>query len=231
MKIMTFNIRHGGGTRVDRILDSVFKHDPDTVVFTEYRENGNGLLLRNTLAEKGYITFASSSIEAKKNAVAIASRSPCVISTFPIELKTHSHRAIMARFENLSILGVYFAQNQEKKILFDFINSRCQELFGKNGLIIGDFNTGKHYLDESKKTFHCAREFEQLETGFLIDSWRSRNPDAKEYSWYSNAGNGFRIDHVFSTPELDNKLSSVLYSHDERESGISDHSALIADYS
>ncbi len=230
MKIMTFNIRHGGGTRGKLILESVLRHSPDTVVFTEYRENRNGLLLRNALAEKGYMTFSSSSIQPKENAVAIASKAPCVTSTFPLELEKHSQRAILASFENISILGVYFAQNQAKRPLFDFINVRSKDLLGRNGMIIGDFNTGKHYLDESKKTFHCVTEFEQLENNSLIDSWRSRHPDTMEYSWYSSAGNGFRIDHIFSTLELDSKLSRVFYSHEERENGVSDHSTLIAEY-
>lgn len=229
MKIMTFNIRHGGGTRCHKILESVLRHNPDTVVFTEYRENRNGLFLRKALTSNGFITFSSSSIHQKENAVAIASKFPCVTSTFPLELKTHSQRAILASFENIAILGVYFAQNQEKRPLFDFINHRSKELLGRNGLIIGDFNTGKHFLDESKKTFQCVEEFEQLERNYLIDSWRSRNPDTREFSWYSSAGNGFRIDHIFSTLELDSKLSKVFYTHDERENGVSDHSALIAE--
>lgn len=230
MKIMTFNIRHGGGTRGNQILESVLSHNPDTVVFTEYRENKNGLFLRNSLAANGYLAFSCSSIKPKENSVAIASKAPFVATTFPLELEKHSQRALLASFEGLSILGVYFAQNQDKRPLFDFINDRSKEVFEVNGVVIGDFNTGKHYLDESKKTFHCVKEFEQLERNSLIDSWRSRNPETREFSWYSSAGNGFRIDHIFSTPELDSKLSRVYYSHDERENGVSDHSILIAEY-
>jgi len=231
MKIMTFNIRHGGGSREEGILKSVLNHDPTTIVFTEYRENKNALFLRKALFEKGYIYFSASSVDPKMNAVAIASKEPHTTTTFPSELGDQSQRAILASFKNISVLGVYFAQKAEKRRLFNFINERSGDFLGKQGLVIGDFNTGKYYLDEPKNTFHCVDEFEQLETSGLIDSWRSRNPKANEFSWYSNAGNGFRIDHIFSTPELDSMVKNIFYSHEERENGVSDHSAFIVEYS
>jgi len=231
MKIMTFNIRHGGGTRGKQIIDSVLKHNPDTIIFTEYRENKNGLFIRQTLFERGYISFSASSTATKENAVAIASKIPFTPTTFPLELNENSQRAILAAFENISVLGVYFAQKDAKRPLFDFINAKGHQLLGENGLIIGDFNTGKYFLDEPKNTFHCVEEFEQLEENGFVDSWRSRNPDVSEFSWYSNAGNGFRIDHIFSTPKLDKNVKNIYYSHEERENGVSDHSAFIVEYS
>ena len=53
MKIMTFNIRHGGGNRQKEILRSVLEHDPTSVVFTEYRENKNSCFFRKTLLDNG----------------------------------------------------------------------------------------------------------------------------------------------------------------------------------
>ena len=96
MKIMTFNIRHGGGTREKEILESVLKNSPDTVIFSECRENKNGHFLRKSLFEKGYISFSSSSIYPKENAVAIASQKPFVTTTFPLELNEHSQRRAIA---------------------------------------------------------------------------------------------------------------------------------------
>jgi hypothetical protein len=37
------------------------------------------------------------------------------------------------------------------------------------------------------------------EIGFC-DLWRRRNPEVREYSWFSTRGNGFRIDHAFLSP-------------------------------
>jgi exonuclease III len=61
----------------------------------------------------------------------------------------------------------------------------------------------------------------------VVDSWRSRNPGTWEYSWYSHHGNGFRIDHVFSNPAADASIQAVAYDHTPRETGVTDHSALV----
>jgi exodeoxyribonuclease-3 len=53
--------------------------------------------------------------------------------------------------------------------------------------------------------------------------------DRKEFSWYSPAGNGFRIDHVFSTKEFDKNISYVGNDHAPRLEGETDHSALITE--
>lgn len=230
MKIMTFNIRAGGGERCGRIIESIQKHDPDTVVLTEFRENKNAHYLRGSLYSLGYRSSAAASVEVKTNTVFIASRQSFVASAFPMELGNHSHRALLAEFSDISVMGVYFAQKKEKARLFDFLNRDGKTLMKENGVVIGDFNTGKYYLDEAQKTFDCADQFEALEKNGFIDSWRSRNLSKKEFSWFSNAGNGFRIDHAFSTSLLDDKIADVFYSHEEREAGISDHSALIVDF-
>jgi len=59
--------------------------------------------------------------------------------------------------------------------------------------------------------------------------WRRRYPDGREFSWYSTRGNGFRIDHAFLSPVLAGRAGAIRYSHDERTSGLSDHSALLLD--
>jgi exonuclease III len=103
-----------------------------------------------------------------------------------------------------------------------------QYLEGRS-LLLGDFNTGKHYLDEAAATFTCSEYFEQLETQGWVDVWRHRNPRAREYTWYSSAGNGFRLDHAFLSPPLLPQVCRVVYSHREREAAVSDHSGLVLD--
>jgi endonuclease/exonuclease/phosphatase family metal-dependent hydrolase len=53
--------------------------------------------------------------------------------------------------------------------------------------------------------------------------------EGREFSWYSTRGNGFRIDHAFLSPALAARAGEIRYSHDERFTGLSDHSALILD--
>ncbi|MBU1566064.1 MAG: endonuclease/exonuclease/phosphatase family protein [Proteobacteria bacterium] len=230
MKVMTFNIRQGGGDRNERIIDSIASHNPDTLVLTEFRENKNSQFFRTRLSELGYLNSAVASIEKGLNTVCVASKKSFVPETFHKELNGEGHRLVVANFNEFSVVGVYFAQKQEKEILFNFLNDNALVLLNKKCLIIGDFNTGRHFLDEVGKTFHCAKEFEDLERNGFIDIWRSRHFETQEYSWFSYVGNGFRIDHAFASPDLNNMVKSVFYSHKERENGISDHSAMIIDF-
>ena len=229
MKILTFNIQHGGGTRVSAILESILDHNPDILVLTEFRQNKNAAIIKNNLYKSGYIYSSSSSLNPKQNSVFIASKFHFVASLFPLELKEDTHRALFAQFQDINILGVYFAQKELKINLFNFINNNFINLSNNNGLVIGDFNTGNFYEDEKNTTFSCTHQFNELKVNGLVDSWRSRNKNIKEFSWYSHAGNGFRIDHIFSTATINDRIKNIYYSHNEREQKISDHSAMIVE--
>ena len=56
MKILAWNIRHGGGARVPRILAALERHRPDIVVLTEYRHNPGGEAISAGLDAMG-LTF------------------------------------------------------------------------------------------------------------------------------------------------------------------------------
>jgi len=98
---------------------------------------------------------------------------------------------------------------------------------GGDALAVGDFNTCRPYLDEAGAIDKCAHYMDRIaEIGFC-DLWRRRNPELREFSWFSTRGNGFRIDHAFLSDTLAARAGSIRYSHDERLAGLSDHSPLI----
>jgi len=37
MKLLTWNIKHGGSSRINNILQTLVNHDPDLIVLTEFR--------------------------------------------------------------------------------------------------------------------------------------------------------------------------------------------------
>lgn len=74
MRLLCWNIKHGGGSRWQRIVDAIAKHEPDIIVLPEYRHNKSGACIRQHLEELGLVhQFASVSVP-KKNGVLIASR-------------------------------------------------------------------------------------------------------------------------------------------------------------
>ena len=226
MKIVTLNVRHGGGTRAGRLLGWFSQFAADVVVMTEYRENSNSARFKSGLFEMGYKWQASSSIDPDENAVFLASKSPFVSNSQLGDCSGFRHRLLFARFTKFNLIGAYFPQGEEKRPVFDFLIDNAPTLLGEFGLILGDFNTGKPYLDEAGRTFACADCFDGLLSSGLIDAWRVRYPDRREFSWYSTAKNGFRIDHAFCTAPLNQQVTSIAYLHEPREAAATDHSAL-----
>lgn len=229
MKLITLNIRHGGGKRVPLILEYLQAQDADVIVLTEFRENSNAIALRARLSESGFWFFAGASTAAKENSVCVFSRQPFVPRTYAELGAQDRHRLISAHFDGVAVYGVYFSQNKAKASLFQFLAAGGHRPTETDFYIIGDVNTGLHFRDEERATFYCTEEFEELIESGVIDSWRSRNPETKEFSWYSNHGNGFRIDHVFSSRDADAKIQSVYYDQTPREEGVTDHSALVVE--
>lgn len=130
----------------------------------------------------------------------------------------------------INLFGCYFPNSERKRPVFDFLLDLPAEYLQQQTLLIGDFNTGRFHEDEAGATFACADQFEALLGQGWVDTWRSRNPEAREFSWYSRGwNNGFRLDQALASPSLDPRIKAVNYSHSEREAGISDHSMLIVD--
>ncbi|OQW99596.1 MAG: hypothetical protein BWK73_50205 [Thiothrix lacustris] len=199
----------------------------DIIVLTEFRNNSNAETLRSSLATTGFHYFGGTSAAPQENSVCIFSKQPFVHRTYPELPTSDRHRLISAHFDCVSIYGVYFPLNKAKASLFEFLRKGgCRPTDGAY-FIIGDFNTGLHFQDEHGATFYCTTEFNALLESGLVDSWRNRHPSTKEFSWYSNRGNGFRIDHAFSNSEADGLIEQVYYDHKPREAKITDHSALV----
>jgi len=221
--ITTWNIRHGGGSRLQQIIAVLNSYSSsDVLVITEYRPNKNGKAIRAFLEEKGYNHQFATVTEENKNGVLVA-------STLEFEAKTddrlaeHSHRVAIAQFEGFTLYGCYFPQQKEKQKVFDYLIEECGK--SNRSIITGDINTGLHYIDEKGKSFYCAEVLYELNQ-IMPDAYRHQHGERKEYSWFSNAGNGFRIDHFMVSPALLGGVQSCEYDHEPRESKASDHSAM-----
>lgn len=221
MKIVTLNIQHGGGKRISPIIAFLKQLNADLIVLTEYRLDDKNL--GKQLVELGYKNQIAGNAQSKENSVLI-------VSKVAFEVLSTSQRIVSVRLNDIVIFGVYFPQGDEKRPIYMKLKDGVMDA-GSLVLVLGDFNTGLHYIDEAGKTFACADSFESLKDVGLVDSWRTRHPTTKEFSWFSSQGNGFRIDHVFCSELLEQKVSNIEYIHSPRESKITDHSALVVEVS
>ena len=226
-KIATWNLRHGGGRRINLILNVLEENKAvDVFILTEFRNNQNKIILENGLKELGFDFIQTIDIEAKLNSVLIASKIKFENNLFP-NLNEYSHRIIKIQIKGLNIYGCYFPIADLKKYLFDFLLEEIERNGKENIIITGDLNTGKHYLDEKGATFYHSAYLNKIENKGLMDAWRKVHGEKREFTWYSNTGNGFRLDHFFIDNELSEKIVSCEYIHQYRENKISDHSMMI----
>jgi exodeoxyribonuclease-3 len=228
MRIITLNICHGGGQRWVQLVALLMSLQPDVVVLTEFRLGRSGDLILTELAEAGMFEVASAARLPRQNSVCVVANRSFQRIQLPL-VHGDEHRLLACDFGDVRLLATYFPQTKEKRRIFEFIRANGLQALGKRGLVIGDLNTGLHQQDEAGATFHCTEDFSALLAAGLVDAWRSRNLHVGEYSWYSSAGNGFRIDHAMCTPALDAEINAIFYAHQFRELNVTDHSALVVD--
>jgi exodeoxyribonuclease-3 len=229
MKIVSWNIRQGGGSRIDRIQNAIRSHQPDVLILPEFRNNPAGATLRKWLAEFGHTYQASGiTLQAKDNTVLLTSKFPFSESTFP-ELEENRHRCVSGRFGRLTILAWYFATMERKRPLFQFLKGLSKDYVRRETLIMGDLNTGCRYWDEGRMDLSLVEEFGALVGCGWTDVWRQANPGVREWTWVEPWGRhvGYRLDHALVSPPLLSRVQNIYYSHAERETKISDHSAVV----
>jgi exodeoxyribonuclease III len=145
MKIVTLNVQHGGGNRVSPILAYLTSLHADVIVLTEFRENSNAQKLRSGLAAMGLPHFAGASAAPRENTVCIFSRQPFLPRTYSELSLDDRRRLISAHFESMTIYGVYFALNDAKASLFEFLTQGRHDPTDAVHFMVGDFNTGLQF--------------------------------------------------------------------------------------
>src|SRR5437764_12765595 len=231
LRLLAWNIRQGGGTRLARIIAAIAQHEADVLVISEYRGGKSGERLRAALASTGYAHVTGATPPAGGNGVLIAARQAFDDGGPLTDTVPEPHRIVRAYFGALRIYGIYMP-NLLKKVPYwqALIAALAAEPLQTEALAIGDFNTCRAYVDEPGAIDPCAHFMDAVADIVFCDLCCRRYPDGREFSWYSTRGNGFRIDHAFLSPALAGHAGDIRYSHDERTSGLSDHSALRLDF-
>jgi exonuclease III len=223
MQLLALNIRQGGGTRIAAIADYLVEQNCNALVISEFRRNASGDQLLARLRQAGYSYFHYNDTEPKQNTVMVATKQPST----PIDINGCSNGWSLAgvTWDGIQLVGVYFPQRKDKAGVFDTLETMASS----NLLAIGDFNTGSNALDAQGAKFHCADQFVHLANDTLTDLWRIHNgQQTQEFSWYSRASNGFRIDHALAGAGAASRCVGSYYDHSTRDA-FTDHSGLIVE--
>lgn len=229
MRILAWNIRQGGGARLATIAAALAQQDADVLVLSEYRGGDSGERLRAMLASIGYGHLSAPVPPAGRNGVLVAARQPLTEHAAFAEGLPEPYRLIAVEIGSLRLYGVYMPNLLKKVPYWERLIEGLTAEAGREAIAVGDFNTCRAYLDEAGAIDATAHFMDKVEAAGFCDLWRRRNPETREFSWYSTRGNGFRIDHAFLSPSLAERVGNIRYSHSERLARLSDHSALIVE--
>ncbi len=161
-------------------------------------------------------------------------------------------RFIEAQFGKLSVISLYLPSGssgparqaikfQVMERLGPYLQTRAQE--GRDIIICGDWNIAhkeidlKNWRGNVKNSGFLPEERAWLSQLFADGQWqdgfRLVNPEADQYTWWSNRGQawaknvGWRIDYQIISASLKDKVQTTRIYKDQR---FSDHAPLIMDY-
>jgi exonuclease III len=233
LRILSWNILHGGGKRAQDILVAIEAHQPDIVTLQEFRHSANQQIFLDGLVDMGLThQFVPETTQARDNTLIIAARQAFTAEVFPLadDKPAHAISAHFAARPELSMIALHLPHKKHQLPYFHALLDLPAQYLTGNSLLIGDFNCGIPFEDSETRSFYATHLFQQLLQNGWIDAWRSRNKNRREFSWISSKHqNGFRYDHALVSASLNAQIAAVKYDHQVRINGSSDHSLLILD--
>jgi exodeoxyribonuclease III len=225
IRLLTLNLQHGGGNRIDRIAELVLSHRPDIAILTEYRAT-TGPALSAKLAAGGLLHQASSEPERPKNGVFVAAHLPFTVVREPKYPSPSPRHWLELQFESFRLGAIYLGVNREEygdflDWLVDLINRRMLSSF----ILAGDFN----WLEMGDGGNGVPGMVEELSAAGYTDAWRKLNPTGRDYSWTNHNGTRTRVDYMFLSRRVAPYLTHARYDHDGQNGKVSDHDLLIVE--
>lgn len=272
MRILFWNILHGGGSRrTPEIALALLEWAPDVIVLCEFRTTLGGQL-RGVLSDHAWEHQLCTDPPEGCNGIMVASRTPVGrIEQVGVGV---GQRLIGVRLieKGITLLAAHVppleAQDGEAQAVWKSLLDAARGHAAGATLVIGDLNAGRRWQDEAgvsgaKRLFKDAPVLQRVGTESMgrlwlmgyRDAWRHARPRpntsdstgvsggaavdqlgakssaGREFSWYSHEGRGVRIDHVLASASLIERIRGAHYEHAVRESGISDHAAIVVEIS
>lgn len=215
---------------MDAICSALERWSPDVVALQEVRERSVGPLEDRLRALGVRHLYRPDGPAASDNTQLVGCRTPFDAGDFLPDRAGACH-ILEAEMAGFTLLAAHFPQKGAQVPLFEALLQDSASLLALPALLLGDLNCGLPFEDSTDKTFVNAKYFQALKEAGWIDLYRRlHGPDAREFSWISpRTGRGFRYDHALASPGFAVRAARLEYDHAVRESGASDHSALVLD--
>jgi exonuclease III len=244
MRLVAWNIRAGGGTRIDGIHAQLAAWQPDIVCLCEFRATAPSRRLAELITEMGLCHQSTTASDASptRNALLLASRWPVRAFTQRIR-PSEPGRWLTAEVAGprpfaIAVMHVPNMVTGRKLQFMEAVRMVASTWRRGPAMFVGDTNCGWPGLDEETPVFgkETALWLDTLAGLGWRDAYRHRYPEERCFTWYSpNGGNGFRLDQAFVNRRLLGRLTDVSYewarsAPDGRRDALSDHAALLLDF-
>ena len=242
MRIVSWNIRAGGGKRIDAIARALARWAPDIAALSEFRDTPPSRALATRLTELGLTHQRTTADPTHRavNALLVASRYP--LRRLPTPSVEDPQRMLAVRIDAPEVPGLRFlavhVPNRVTGRKYGFLDAivdwAAHTPGHAPGLIVGDTNSGLREIDEESPAFNVTEEtwFTRLAELDWLDLYRQQHGTRRAYTWYSpNGDNGFRLDQLFASNSLCARFHPMKYrwAGGRRRAGVSDHAAIIAE--
>lgn len=250
MRVLNWNVRQGGGTRVPEICRHIAAIAPDLLVLSEFQTRYESPL-RAALKAAGLPFVETSEPAPSRNGLLVASKWPLLESRSPApDVDRERWLALRIAELDLDLLAVHIpgapdnkfeagygiSGAKRKELMWERILSYAAEHHDQRAIVAGDFNTGLR-IDAEGAMFKKSHYMQTLiDTGF-VDTWRQQHPQVRDYTWYTKRKdkhtgesadlNGFRLDYLFVSPQLRNAISEAAILQAPRKAGASDHASVV----
>jgi len=242
LRVVSWNIRAGGGVRAQQIASQLDTWQTDIAVLLEFRGTDASTQLAASLADNG-LHHQRNTVDTQNpavNSVLIASRWPLRrirLNHAPDNPRRWLHVNVAAPIP-FALMGIHIP-NRSTGHKYPFMSSVidiASRWRGPPAIIAGDTNSGRIGLDEESPAFNKTEDswIQQLQKLRWTDIYRHQSRHDSPYTWYSpNGRNGFRLDQMFLEPRLLLRQSSFCQiwggNTTERREDLSDHAALLLD--
>ena len=235
MKVLSWNIRQGGGRRLDASVAAIAGHAPDVVVVNELRARTTPQLVAAFRAS-GLTFHEHTSPVNSENGILIAARRRLSRRRRVGPTRVFRHGLLEIEVDGWATIGAVYGPLQRLTLrrFWDQMVGHATRRAAARYLLIGDFNAGESFVDADGYRFMSSEYLMAIRAAGFIDLWRARNATT-EHTWFSFGPrgvplNGFRIDHALASASLAGDATHCYYSHVEREARLSDHSVLVAEF-
>ena len=242
MRVVSWNIRAGGGVRAKGIINQIRLWQPDIVALSEFRGTEASQSIAAGLYASGLSHQRTTTDPANPsvNSLLLASRWPLrtvTIQNAPDNPRRWLHVNI-ANPVPIAFVAIHIPNRSTglKYPFLDAVTNTVKNWRGPAAIIIGDTNSGCIDIDEESPAFNKTEDqwIKTLNSLHWKDAFRLLHGNKKDYTWYSpNGRNGFRLDQAFLYPSLHDKLKYFEHvwggNTSARREDLSDHAAIVMD--